>query len=211
MKLISLNVGEPREQVFGERKEVTSIYKNPVDGKRKVTFLGIEGDSQSDHRSHGGPDKAIYSYDLEFYDHWKKVISRNDWVNGMFGENLTTEGLTDDVVAIGNVYRIGTAKLQAVQPRFPCQTLAARFRMKDMVQVFVEQKRHGTYFKVIEEGEIEVNDKIELIEESDSGITILDVTECKFSKGEDQDKLKKILDSNVIPDSLKHGYITYLK
>ncbi len=211
MKLISLNVGTPREVEWNGKILITSIYKFPVDHRCKVSLTNIEGDEQADLRVHGGVDKAIYSYDVEYYDYWKLQITREDWSPGLFGENLTTKGMTDDKVKIGNIYRIGTSKLQAVQPRFPCVKLNAKFGMTDMIERFYEQRRHGTYFRVIEEGQIKANDKIELAHESAFDVTIADVTYCKISKGQDQNMLKQILEVPYLPDSIKEGYRGYLK
>lgn len=211
MKVLSLNIGTPVEIEWLGEKLITSIFKKPVEGKYKVTFLTIEGDEQSDKRVHGGKDKAVYSYSIEYYDYWKETLDRDDWVPGMFGENLTTRDLTDDKAFIGNVYKIGTAKLMPVQPRFPCQTLCARFGMKDMIDKFYTGRRNGIYYKVVEEGYMSVNDEIELIEESKFNVTIKDITDCKVSKGEDQNKLKQILEINLIPENLKESLRIYLK
>ncbi len=211
MKLISLNVGTPREVVWNGKILITSIFKFPVDHRCKVSFLNIEGDEQTDLRVHGGTDKTIYSYDIEYYEYWKQQINRDDWSPGLFGENLTTQGMTDSKIKIGNIYRIGTAKLQAIQPRFPCVKLNAKFGMTDMIERFYEQKRHGTYFKVIEEGHMGANDEIELVKESPFDVLIEDVTYCKVSKGEDQDKLKQILELPYLPDNMKEGFRGYLK
>ncbi|MDQ3193594.1 MAG: MOSC domain-containing protein, partial [Bacteroidota bacterium] len=125
--MISLNTGTPRHINWKGKILTTSIFKFPVAHRCKVSFLNIEGDEQADLRVHGGVDKAVYSYDAEYYDYWKQQITRKDWSPGLFGENLTTQGLTDDKVRIGNIYKIGTAKLRAVQPRFPCLKLNAKF------------------------------------------------------------------------------------
>ena len=122
MKVVSLNVGRPQEIAWQGRLVRTSIFKKPVKGKRKVSFLHIEGDEQSDLRVHGGVNKAVYAYDLSHYQHWKMVLQRDEWSHGLFGENLTTEGFPDERVNIGDVYRIGSAALQVVQPAFRAQS-----------------------------------------------------------------------------------------
>ncbi|MDQ3021841.1 MAG: MOSC domain-containing protein [Bacteroidota bacterium] len=211
MKVLSLNIGTPKEIEWLGKKITTSIFKKPVLGKHKVKFLTIEGDKQSDKKHHGGFDKAVYSYSIEYYDYWKKIIGREDWDPGLFGENLTTQNLKDDDAKIGNIYKIGTAMIMPVQPRFPCQTLCARFGMKEMIDKFYNSKRNGTYFRVIEEGYIEQGDEIDLIEESKYNVTIKDVVECKVTKGEDQTKLNQILEVPFIPNALKESFRMYLK
>src|SRR5947209_4062193 len=108
MILLSLNVGCPQEVIWNDRLVRTSIFKSPVANERRVSFLNIEGDEQSDLRVHGGINKAVYAYDVSHYEQWKKILLREDWQWGMFGENLTTEGLRDDEAKIGDVYGIGT-------------------------------------------------------------------------------------------------------
>ncbi|MEO8447239.1 MAG: MOSC domain-containing protein [bacterium] len=211
MKLLSINTGLPKDFQWQGKTISTSIFKSPVNRSCKVKFLNIEGDKQADLVDHGGIDKAVYSYDYKYYPYWKKTLARNDWEYGMFGENLTTQGLTDDKVRIGNIYRIGSAMLRAVQPRFPCFKLEIRFGRDDMIKKFYDSKRFGTYFRVEQEGNININDKIELIEESKETVTIQDVVNCKVHKGKDQSKLKKILSSQWLPQNLRESLRMYLK
>ncbi|MEO6694091.1 MAG: MOSC domain-containing protein [Ignavibacteria bacterium] len=211
MKIISINAGRPREFLWKGKKIQTSIFKDPVGRHCKVSFMNIEGDQQADLKYHGGKDMAVYSYDIENYNYWKTVIERDSWESGLFGENLTTEGLTDEKVRIGNIYEIGNVQLQAIQPRFPCFKLNIRFQRKDMIEKFYELKRFGTYFRVIKEGKISVKDDIKLIEKSKFNVTIRDVTDCKTSKGADQKKLKLILDSPWLPLKVKDSLRIYLK
>jgi MOSC domain-containing protein YiiM len=193
MKLVSLNVGEPKECNWMGKIVRTSIFKNPVADSRKVSFLNIEGDEQSDLKVHGGINKAVYAYDVSYYDHWKKILPGKDWQYGMFGENMTTSGLPDGDVKIGDVFQIGTVKLQAIQPRFPCTKLNIRFGLLDMIERFMEQKRNGVYFKVVEEGVVKVNDEIKLVERSIYDVTITDYVNCYYSKGSDKSVLKILL------------------
>src|SRR6266540_2324499 len=120
MKIVSLNVAKPEEREWQGKIVMTSIFKKPVTSRCKVSFTNIEGDEQADLRVHGGINKAVYSYDISHYEHWKNILQRNDWGHGLFGENLTTKELKDEEVRIGNIYKMGSAKLQAIQPRFPC-------------------------------------------------------------------------------------------
>ena len=163
MKIVSLNVGRPEEKEWQGKMVRTSVFKKPVIGRRRVSLTNIEGDEQADPRVHGGINKAVYSYDTFHYEHWKNILQRDDWSYGLFGENLTTEGLIDDEVRIGNIYKLGTAKLQAIQPRFPCVKINVRFGLSDMIERFINEKRNGIYFKVIDEGEVQVNDEIDLM------------------------------------------------
>ena len=186
MKLISLNIGRPQVQTWNGKEILTSIFKEPVTDKRKVSFTNIDGDEQSDLNVHGGLNKAVYAYDLSNYQHWQTVLQRNDSSYGLFGENLTTIGLPDDEVQIGNVYQIGTVKLQVVQPRFPCIKINLRFNLPDMIERFMEQKRNGIYFRVIEEGWLQQHDEISLTELSPYAVTIANYVHCYYTKGEDK-------------------------
>lgn len=210
MKLLSLNVGGPREYSWMGKPVLTSIFKKPVDDKRKVSFLNIEGDEQSDLNVHGGVNKAVYAYDVSHYEYWKSILSRDDWQFGMFGENLTTEGLIDEEVKIGNVYQIGTVKLQVVQPRFPCFKLNIRFGLPNMIDRFMQEKRNGIYFKVIEEGSLQVNDEIKLVELSPFNVSIPDYVDCYYSKGSNKSLLKNLLSVPNLPERHRLVFESYL-
>ena len=210
MKLVSLNVGRPTEKIWNEKVVLTSIFKYSVTDRRKVSFLNIEGDEQSDLNVHGGINKAVYAYDISHYHHWRNILLREDWQPGMFGENLTTEGLLDNHVKIGDIYQIGTAKLQVIQPRFPCFKLNIRFGLTDMIERFMEQKRNGIYFKVIEEGDIQVNDEIRLVGPSSYTVSITDYVDCYYSKGSNRSILKILLSIPYLPErhrTVFEGYI----
>jgi MOSC domain-containing protein YiiM len=206
MKVLSLNTGKPQEIEWQGKVVRTSIFKSPVAGKRKVSFLNIEGDEQSDLRVHGGVNKAVYAYDLSHYGHWKTILQRDEWNHGLFGENLTTEGFPDQNVCIGDVYRIGTAALQVVQPRFPCTKLNVRFGLPDMMEKFMAQKRNGIYFRVLEEGEIAGGDEITLIEPSPYRITVQDYVNNYYSKGSDRTVLQILLSIPFLPEGQRKAF-----
>jgi MOSC domain-containing protein YiiM len=210
MKVVSLNVGSPEQREWQGKVVITSIFKKPVTDKRKVSFTNIEGDEQADLRVHGGINKAIYSYDISHYEHWKNILQRDDWNYGLFGENLTTEGLEDIDVKIGNIYKAGTAKLQAIQPRFPCVKINVRFGLLDMIERFVKERKSGIYFKVIEQGDIQANDEINLVEESPHEVTIHDFAECYYSKGMNKSILNKILEIPFLPESKRQAFKSFL-
>lgn len=210
MKLVSLNVGKPQEFNWMGKTVRTSIFKHPVNDSRKVSFLNIEGDEQSDLTVHGGINKAVYAYDVLHYNHWKNILQRDDWQHGMFGENLTTSGFLDHEVRIGDIYQIGTAKLQVIQPRFPCFKLNIRFGLPNMIERFMEEKRNGIYFKVFEEGTILVNDEIRLNEPSPFNVTVSDYVDCYYSKGKDKSVLKNLLSVPFLPERHRAIFESYL-
>lgn len=210
MKLLSLNVGRPQPYSYRGENGYTSIYKLPVDGIRKVSLLNIEGDEQSDLTVHGGEMKAVYAYDVSYYHHWKNIIERDDWSYGLFGENLTTEHLPDDTIFINNIYKIGSVYLRAIQPRFPCYKLNIRFGNEHMVQQFAQQRKHGTYFSVVQQGSLQAGDQFELIEASKHFITIQQLVDCYYNKGADKMIAEQMLAIEFLPPSLRKAFESFM-
>jgi len=161
VKLVAVSVGSPREVEWNGETVPTSIFKAPVAGRVRVANLGIEGDHQSDLAVHGGADKAVYAYPSEHYAYWREELPGAELPWGAFGENLTTEGLLEDRVHIGDRFRIGTAEFIVTQPRMPCFKLGIRFGRADMVKRFMRSGRSGFYLAVLREGQIGAGDAIE--------------------------------------------------
>lgn len=180
-KVISVNVGLPRNVIWKGRTVTTSIFKMPVRGTVSVQRLGLEGDKQADLTVHGGPDKAIYAYPSEHYEYWKNELDRIDLPWGMFGENLTTEGLLEDAVHIGDEFQIGTARLFITQPRLPCYKLGLKFGRDDMIKRFLTSNHSGFYFGVREEGVVEAGALIELISRGASNPTVAETIQAILS------------------------------
>lgn len=210
MKIISLNVGKTQTVKYKNKTTRTAIFKTPSTKIHQVSFLLIDGDQQTDKRYHGGETKAVYSYDIAHYDYWKQALPRDDWNYGMFGENLTTQGLLESEVKIGNIYTVGSAKLQAMEPRFPCSKLNVRFNLSTMVKLFKQQKRNGIYFKVVAEGAMQMNDEIVLVEESPYNVTIQDCVNSFYTKGENKEMLHQLLSIPYLPVQLKAGFEAFL-
>ncbi len=146
MKLISVNLGLPREITWNGGQVETGIFKKPVQGHVPVKRLNLTGDKQADLSVHGGPDKAVYAYPAEHYAYWRRELPDRDLTWGTFGENLTTEGLHESSVHIGDRFRIGTVELLVTQPRLPCYKLGIRFERPDMVKRFLRQPAHWLLF-----------------------------------------------------------------
>lgn len=163
MKLLSVNVGLPREIEVDGKTVVTSIYKAPVAGRVHVRQTNIEGDQQSDLTRHGGIRKAVYAYPSEHYAYWREVYPNLDLQWGALGENLTTEGLLETTTRIGDTLRIGSAEFVVTQPRNPCFKLAIRFDSDEIIKRFHDSRLSGFYLSVSREGEIGKNDAIERI------------------------------------------------
>jgi MOSC domain-containing protein YiiM len=154
---------------------LTSIFKSPVEGRVAVRRHNIDGDRQSDLTVHGGPNKAVYCYPSEHYRYWKEQLPDRGLPYGMFGENLTTEGITEESVSIGDQFRVGSAVLQVTQPRMPCYKLGIRFGMSSMVKRFWQSGRSGIYFSVVEEGDLAAGDLVERIAQGPEEISVADV------------------------------------
>lgn len=161
MRVVSVNVAEPQQVASSRGAVLTSIFKQRVEGPVAVRRRNLAGDRQADLRAHGGADKAVYAYPVEHYGVWERELERSDFAYGQFGENLTTEGLLEDTVRIGDRFRIGSALLEVSQPRFPCFKLGIRMGDSGFVKGFLQSRRLGFYLRVIEEGAVCAGDAIE--------------------------------------------------
>lgn len=160
MRVLSVNVGLPREVSWRGKPVVTGIYKQPVAGRVAIRVHGVDGDGQADLRVHGGPEKAVYAYPSEFYELWSRERPELALGPGTFGENLTTEGLLDGDVSVGDRFRVGTAELVVTQPRLPCFKLGIRMGRDAFVTEFLERGLYGFYLAVAREGDVQAGDPI---------------------------------------------------
>jgi MOSC domain-containing protein YiiM len=175
MKIVSVNVGLPREVAWKGKVVSTGIFKELVHGRVRLAALNLDGDRQADLSVHGGLDKAVYAYPAEHYDYWRGELQDLDLPWGMFGENFTTEGLLEEAVYIGDRFRIGSAVLMVTQPRIPCYKLAVKFGRDDIIKRFLMSGRSGFYLSVVEEGEVGAGDVVELIHRDQDSVTAADI------------------------------------
>jgi len=206
VKIISVNVGLPRLVLRNGEPVSTGIFKEPVNGRVTLRTLNLDGDRQSDLSVHGGPFKAVYLYPSEHYDFWKQELPDMDLPWGIFGENLTTTGLLETEVHIGDRFRTGTAELMVTQPRMPCYKLAIRFGRADIIKRFLVSERTGFYFSVLKEGEVGAGDEIELLERNTSGVRVVDVTRLYSSDKENVDLLRRAMATEALPDSWREYF-----
>ena len=206
MKLLSVNAGLPREVEWRGKVVLTSILKTPAPGRVRVTRLNILGDRQSDLSVHGGADKAIYAYPSEHYAFWRNELPGTDFSWGAFGENLTTEGLLEDRVHIGDRFRAGSAEFIVTQPRMPCFKLGIRFNRPDMVKRFLRSGRTGFYLSVLLEGDIGAGDSLKLVAEDDSHITVADVVGLYAADAANQDLLRRASELSSLPESWREYF-----
>ena len=192
MHVVSVNVGLPREVEWKGRKVLTGIFKSPVAATLPVRRLNINGDAQADLTVHGGPDKAVYAYPSEHYGPWAGRLGY-ELSPGNFGENLTTQGLLEDAVHIGDEFRVGTARLVVTQPRLPCFKLGIRFDDPGMVKTFLQAGKPGIYFAVLEEGAVGPGDSIERLAEDKSRITVAEMFRLVLDRDPDPAALRRLL------------------
>ena len=205
MKILSLNVGLPQEVESNGKIVRTSIFKKPVTARVGVTRLNLEGDEQSDLTVHGGLDKAVYAYPSEHYAFWRREFPGMDLPWGMFGENFTTEGLSEETVRIGDSFRIGSAEFMVTEPRMPCFKLGIRFGRADIIKRFLKSRRTGFYFRVQHEGEVAAGDAIDKLGRDEYGVTVADVVEA-YADGETKsDLLRRLSELPALPEDWR-GY-----
>ena len=199
MHISSVNVGRPREVLWEGQQVQTGIFKQPVAGAVRVLAEHLEGDGQADLRVHGGPDKSVYAYALEHYDYWRDFVPPAHLTSAAFGENLTTTGLLETQVCVGDVFRMGTAVLMAVQPRMPCYKLGIRLNDAQLVKQFVRARRSGIYFRVLEQGVLQAGEAITLLEPSNHQVTVQQVVNNFWLPNKDAAQVRAILAVPVLP------------
>ncbi len=182
-RLVSVNVGMPREITWQGRTVFTGIWKEPVEGPRAVRRLNVDGDGQGDLKGHGGVHRAVYVYQLGSYRFWQEQMHRDDFAHGQFGENFTVEGLGDDEVCIGDRYRIGSALLEVSQPRVTCYRIGIRMDEPRMPALLVQRGRPGFYLRVLEEGEVQAGDDIVKVATGPEAMTVADVNALLYLAG----------------------------
>src|SRR5580698_4684140 len=192
-RLLSVNVGLPRDVTWNGKTVRTSVWKSPVDGRRMVRKLDIDGDAQADLAGHGGEHRAVFVYQMDSYRYWERFLGRNDFTFGQFGENFTVDGLPDDEVCIGDRYRIGSAVFEVTQPRVTCYRLGIRMNNPQMAALVVSHRRPGFYFRVIEEGEVGAGDEIVRVVQGPEGITVAEVDALLYKPGHPADRLERAL------------------
>lgn len=205
MKLISINVGRPRE-IFREGRVIrTGIFKTPVCGPVRVNALNIEGDQQADLTVHGGPSKAIYVYPAEHYDYWRKELSDTELQWGSFGENLSTEGLLEKDLNIGDRLCLGSVELVVTEPRLPCYKLGIKFNRDDMVKRFLRSRRTGFYCAVLREGMMSVGDSIGYLSRDENHVTVADITRLYAFDKTDFAAMRRVIEVKALSESWR-GY-----
>jgi MOSC domain-containing protein YiiM len=205
MSVLSVNVGLPREVFWKGMTVPTGIFKEPIDRPVTISKLNLSGDQQADLTVHGGAEKAVYAYPAEHYEYWRKKLPEVPFSWGKFGENLTTEGLTEDTLCIGDRLRVGSAILMVTQPRMPCYKLALRFDRDDMIKGFLTSKRSGFYFSVIKEGEVRAGSEVEILSRDPHRVTVVDIVRLYLGQARDPELLHRAMNVIALPQNWKAG------
>jgi MOSC domain-containing protein YiiM len=208
-KVVSLNIGLPREVPWRGMTVTTGIYKQPVAGRVALRTLNLDGDRQADLTVHGGEYKAVYCYPLVHYDYWRRELPGRELPLGVFGENFTTDGLLEDTVHLGDRFAVGSAEVAVTQPRLPCYKLGVRFQSADMVKRFFASRQTGFYLAVAQEGEVGAGDEIKLISRDPNAVPVSDITRLYAEKrwGEsDVATVRRALRVEALPETWKEYF-----
>ena len=192
-RLLSVNVGLPRDVIWNGKTVRTSVWKSPVTGRRIVRKLDIDGDAQADLAGHGGEHRAVFVYQMDSYHYWEHFLGRNDFTFGQFGENFTVEGLPDNEVCIGDCYRIGSAEFEVTQPRVTCYRVGIRMNEPRMPALLVAHHRPGFYFRVLQEGAVGAGDGIVKIADGPEKMSVADVDALLYLPGHSSEQLQRAL------------------
>jgi MOSC domain-containing protein YiiM len=201
MQIVSVNVGTPRVVQRGDNQILTGIFKSPVQGPVMVRTLNLDGDKQADLKVHGGVYKAVYAYPAEHYPFWGSIYPELELPWGMFGENLTTVGMMESSMYIGDQFRVGTAILQVAQPRMPCYKLAAKFDDDEIIETFISSGRSGVYFSVVKEGQLQTGDNMELVHRDPARFSISDALQLYSEPS--KETLERALRTEALPPGLR--------
>ena len=206
MKVISVNVGLPRNVITNGREVTTGIFKEPVNNRVFVHRLNVTGDGQADLEHHGGQWKAVYAYPSEHYAYWRAIYPGKELPWGMFGENLTTEGLLENEVRVGDRLRAGSAVFVVTQPRIPCYKLGIKFGREEMVKLFLESLRLGFYLSVLQEGEVGAGDTVEIVQRDQSAFTVTDLARLYLGDWKDLAALKRAAQLQALSPGWRDGF-----
>ncbi|MEM9649230.1 MAG: MOSC domain-containing protein [Bacteroidota bacterium] len=211
MKVISTNLGRPTPIVWNGQETTTGIFKYPVSHPITLETESVANDNISDRRVHGGIHKACYLFAAEQYPYWKGKYPNLEWDWGMFGENLTVEGLDESKLVIGDIYRLGSALVRISQPREPCFKLGIRFNDQNILKEFIDHGHPGTYVQVLEIGDVKVGDTFELVESSTSTLTTQQFYNLLFTRKKDPELLQMALENDALPERKRDKLKRFLK
>ena len=200
MKIISTNIGKATTFLWNGREEQTGIFKYPTDEPLFLSKMDVLKDTVIDREHHAGINKACYLFPSDHYPYWKGMYPELNWDWGMFGENLTVEGLDESIMRIGDIYKIGNAIVQVSQPREPCYKLGVRFGNAKILKEFIDYGSSGTYVRILEEGEVKNGDELILQEKSENTLTVKECFQIILAKQKDPVLLQKAINTPSLPE-----------
>ncbi len=209
-RLLSVNIGLPRDIVWRGMTVRTGVWKDAVQGRRRVGKLNLDGDGQGDLAGHGGEQRAVFVYQIESYRYWQEQLGRSDFVHGQFGENFTVEGLPDDGVYIGDRYRIGSALFEVTQPRVTCYRVGIRMNESRMPALLTSSGRPGFYFRVLEQGEVGAGDEIAKVAEGEARMSVAEVNALLYSPRHPRDLLERASHIAALSPGWRSSFIALL-
>ena len=210
-RLLSVNVGLPRDIEWKGRTVHTGIWKNPAPGRCRAGRLHLQGDGQGDLAGHGGEQRAVFVYQIESYRYWQEQLKRTGFIYGQFGENFTIEGLPDDSVCVGDRYQIGSALFEVTQPRVTCYRVGIRMEEPRMPALLTSSGRPGFYFRVLQEGEVGAGDEIVKVGEAKERMTIADINALLYSPNHPRDQLERALRIEALSPGWRWSFTELLK
>src|ERR687887_2352324 len=205
-RLISVNVGLPRDIEWQGKTVHTAVWKTPVQGRRMTRRLNIDGDGQGDLVGHGGEHRAVFVYQIDSYRYWQSWLSRSDFSYGQFGENFTIDGLADNEVCIGDRYRIGGALFEVTQPRVTCYRVGIRLNLAAMPTLLVAHHRPGFYLRVLQEGEVQAGDEIVKVADGPERLTVAQVDALLYLPNKSRELLERALRVPALSEGWKGSF-----
>ena len=206
MKILSINISEPKKIVFNGKELTTSIYKMPVEESVEVSEHGINGDRQADLRVHGGYDKALYGYSFKHYQKWSEDLNTHFKDYGLVGENLTIDDFDEKKINIGDELKVGSCIFQVSQPRVPCYKLGIKMNNRQFPKMFSQSCLLGIYLRVIKTGKISVNDNVEIVQQDSNSLSVFTISELLFKNLTDKEKMKKALNLKYLSEEIKEKF-----
>ncbi len=206
MKLLSVNVSVVKETSHNGKTVTTGIFKEAVEGRIHLGQVNLVGDQQADLKGHGGPNRAVYVYSIENYEHWQQELGRKDFRPGQFGENFTVDGMLEDQIHIGDVFQVGRARVQVTQPRVPCFKLGIKMGDPRFVKVFLRSCRVGFYFRVLQEGEVGAGDGLKLVENDPERMTVRDICHLYYFDPNNLEDCKRAIRIDALSPGWREGF-----
>jgi ferredoxin-NADP reductase/MOSC domain-containing protein YiiM len=210
-QLLSVNVGLPRDIEWKGKTVCTAVWKDAVQGRRKVGKLNIDGDGQGDLQGHGGEHRAVLVYQIDSYRYWERQLGRKDFGFGQFGENFTVEGLPDNEVCIGDRYRIGSALFEVTQPRVTCYRVGIRMDEPRIAALLVEHHRPGFYFRVLQVGEVAAGDEIVRVGNGPERMSVAEADALLYLGGHSRAQLERALRIPALPAGWRSSFQALLQ